>query len=156
MATAKLLRPRGISPDQAYTLGMFHDCGLALLVKRVPAYGEALIQGRWAEITALDQAQNMDHALLGETVARNWQLPEALAQSIRHHHNLKAQDIPDVVTRLCGMLNFACHLHQQITQQDDREWDAGWKAACMASLDLDEADLVRLEADVRAETASVA
>lgn len=154
MATAKQLRPRGLSADQAYTLGMFHDCGLALLVKRIPVYGDILSQGRWAEIPAVDHAQNADHALLGEMVAKNWQLPEAIALAIRHHHDLRAQDLPDPVVRLCGILNFACHVHRQASQEDDREWEEGWKAACMARLALDESDLLGLEVDVRMETAS--
>lgn len=152
MATVKQLRPRGMTPDQAYTLGMFHDCGLALLVKRLPAYGELLAQGRWAEIPAMDHALNVDHALLGEMVAKNWQLTEIIAQAIRHHHEAKAQSLPEAVGRLCGVLAFACHLHRQATGEDDAEWEEGLKAACQASLSLDEADLLGLEVDVRMET----
>lgn len=154
LATAKLLRPRGLSPDQAYTLGMFHDCGLALLVKRMPAYEAVLAQGRWAEIPAVDHAQNADHALLGEMVAKNWQLPDTIAQAIRHHHDLGGQGLADPVARLCGILNFACHLLRQTNQEDDQEWEAGWKQACMTRLSLDESDLLGLEVDVRMETAS--
>jgi len=153
MAAAKRLRPRGISPDQAYTLGMFHDCGLALLAKRMPAYGDLLAQGRWAEIPAVDHEQNTDHALLGEMVAKNWQLPDTIAQAIRHHHNLEPRDLPEAAGRLCALLNLACHTHHQATQEDDRAWGEGWKDACMARLELDEADLTELETEMRAEMA---
>lgn len=156
MASTKRLQPRGITPDQAYTLGMFHDCGLALLVKRLPAYGAHLAKGRWEEIPALDQAQNTDHALLGEMVAKNWQLPEVIAQSIRHHHNIEAQDLSDGVARLCALLNFACHVHNQTVRESDQAWSEGWKEACAARLGVDEADLKSLEEEMRADTASAA
>ncbi len=154
MMAAKLARPRGITADQAYTLGMFHDCGLALLVKRMPAYGDLLARGRWTEIPAMDHAQNSDHALLGEMVAKNWQLPEAVAQAIRHHHDLKARDLSDATMGLCALLNLACHVHAQAAGEDDPAWNDGWKEACMARLGLDETDLAGLEADMRVAAAS--
>ncbi|MCP5278094.1 MAG: HDOD domain-containing protein [Thiobacillus sp.] len=148
MAATRLLRPRGISPDQAYTLGMFHDCGLALLAKRFPAYGEALAQDLWREIPALDRAQNSDHGLVGEMVARNWQLPGEIAQAIRHHHEQKAADPFGVPARLVALLNFACHMCRQALQDDDQEWEKGWRDACAVRLGLTEPDLVGLEVEV--------
>ena len=153
MATARLFKPRGISPDQAYTLGLFHDCGLALLCKRMPAYAQALAGPGWPDIPALDQTHDTDHALLGQMVAKNWQLPEDIALATRHHHDLKAQDVPDTVARLCALLNFACHVHQQASHEDDREWEQGWCEVCLERLGLDESDLIGLEVDVRMETA---
>lgn len=155
MACVKQLRPRGLSADQAYTLGMFHDCGLALLMKRMPAYADLVAQGRWADIPALDHAQNADHALLGEMVAKNWQLPQVIAQAIRHHHDQSAEGLADPVVRLCGILNIACHMFRQAQREDDPEWEQGWKQVCMTRLSLDEPDLLGLEADVRMETASL-
>lgn len=154
MATTKLLRPRGISPDQAYTLGMFHDCGLALQIKRVPEYGQALAQGRWSDILDLDHAHNGDHALLGELVARNWQLPDSLSQAIRQHHNLRDDGLGEGTSRLCALLNFACHVLAQNLREDERDWEGAWKEACAARLDLSEADLLGLEVDVRMEVSS--
>lgn len=154
MATARLLKPRGLSPDQAYTLGLFHDCGLALLCKRIPDYAQALSGPAWPDILALDHTHDTNHALLGQMVAKNWQLPEDIAMAIRHHHDLVAQDVPDKVARLCAVLNFACHVHQQASHEGEREWDHAWREACMERLGLDETDLTGLDVDVRMETAS--
>lgn len=153
MLAARLLRLRGISPDQAYTLGMFHDCGLALLVKRFAAYDEALARGRWAGIPALDHAQNSDHGLLGEMVARNWQLPEVVARAIRHHHDLEGGGQEEAVARLVALLNIACHMHSQALGEEAPEWEAGWKQACLVRLGLTGPDLVGLEVDVGAAMA---
>lgn len=158
MLAAKQLRPRGVSPDQAYSLGMFHDCGLALLAKRLPAYGEALRQAPWPDIPALDQAQGMDHSVLGQTVAKNWQLPENIAQAIRHHHAADAAELAEAgigedVARLCAVLNFACHVRQLARQEPDPAWEDAWQAACMQRLGLSEADLIDLEAEVRLQAA---
>jgi HD-like signal output (HDOD) protein len=154
MATARLLKPKGISPDQAYTLGLFHDCGLALLCKRTPSYALALADPVWPDIPALDHTHDTDHALLGQMVAKNWQLPEEITLAIRHHHDLQAHDIQEKGARLCALLNFACHLHRQANHEDDGEWEHGWREACMERLGLDETDLTGLKVDVRMETAS--
>ncbi len=155
MAVCKQLRPRGISPDQAYTLGMFHDCGLAL-VKRIPAYNDTLAQGLWSEIPVLDRSQNSDHALVGEMVARNWQLPDDIAQAIRNHHELAPENLADIPTRLCALLNLACHIHRQATGEDDQEWDQGWKDAALNRLDLTASDLADLESEISLEPSATA
>ena len=152
MALAKRLRRRGISPDQAYTLGMFHDCGLALAAKRFPDYAEALSQPGWLDILALDQAHDTDHALLGTLVAKNWQLPEDMALAIRHHHDPDAE-LPEGIAKLCAVLNLAYSIHTQAQGVEEPGWATGWKAAVMTRLELDEAALEELAAEVRAELA---
>lgn len=149
---ARRLRGRSLSPDLAYTLGMFHDCGLALLLKRFPAYADALDQSTWPDIPALDHAHDTDHALLGEQVARNWQLPEGLAAAIRHHHD-PAAEVPAEAARLNALLNFACRIHALAEGGGDPPWEGVWKPVVMARLGLEEADLLELEMDVRAEVA---
>ena len=137
---------RDIAHDAAFTLGMFHDCGLALLCKRMPAYAEALSQaaarsGAWPDVSALDRAHQTDHALFGQTVAKNWLLPGDIVQAIRHHHVLSWENLPDAVSRLCGLLNFACHLRNRRTGADDTEWETGWQAETARRLFLSAEDL---------------
>lgn len=155
MSLAKRLRRRGFSPDEAYTLGMFHDCGLALAVKRFPGYAQALSQPEWPNILALDHAHDSDHALLGEHVAKNWQLPDGIASAIHHHHDL-SDDLPSETARLTALLNLACQFHAQAHGHDDDGWNTGWKELVMARLELDEADLIELDMDVKMELAGAA
>lgn len=149
LGLARRLRGKGISPDQAYTLGMFHDCGLALAVKRFPAFAQALAQPVWPDIPALDRAHDTDHALLGEHVARSWLLPEGLTLAIRHHHQ-PDQDLPEEAARLTALLHLACQLHALAEGHPDAEMDAGWNAVIQARLGLDDGDVVDLARDVLA------
>jgi HD-like signal output (HDOD) protein len=143
MALARQLRGQGISPDQAYTLGMFHDCGLALAIKRFPGYAQALAGPVWPDIAALDHTHDTDHALLGDMVARNWQLPEGIALAIRHHHQPEA-DLPPDIARLTAVLNLACQLHALAAGTQDPGWEAGWNTAVAERLGLDEAAVADL------------
>jgi HD-like signal output (HDOD) protein len=120
-------RLRDINPDVAYMLGMFHDCGLALLCKRFPAYAQALAESQtWPDIPALDHQQQVSHAVMGQMVAKNWALPEDLVLAIRHHHELGAEheqvaaELNEPALRLCAVLNLATLLHEQ--QFDATQW----------------------------------
>lgn len=151
---SKTARLRGIAPDSAFTLGMFHDCGLALLCKRFPAYARALDgAGTWPDIPALDQANRMSHAMMGQMVAKNWALPADIVLAIRHHHDLAGDDLPEPVGKLCALLNFACHVHNLRSCGDDREWESGWRDETLRRLDMDENGLVRWEDEMRSEMA---
>jgi len=140
---------RGIPHDSAYTLGMFHDCGLALLCKRMPGYAQALSEpGPWPDIPALDRANQTDHGLIGQSVAKNWLLPEDIVQAIRAHHQLSWEGLTEPVSRLCGLLNFACHLRNKRTLADDAEWENGWREETARRLFLTAGDLEDWEAAV--------
>jgi len=143
---------RGMPQDMAFTLGLFHDCGLALLIKRFPAYARALAQpGAWPDIAALDRANQMHHALMGQMVARNWQLPADLILAIRHHHDLDAGELTETASRLCALLNFAIHLHNRARNANDEEWELGWREECGRRLGFDDAEM----ADCEAETGAI-
>lgn len=140
-----------IPHDAAYTLGTFHDCGLALLCKREPAYARALSEpGPWPDIPALDRAHQTDHTLIGQMVARNWLLPEDVTQAIRVHHVLSWEDLDEPTQRLCALLNFACHLHNRQSGAADDEWENGWQAETARRLFLTAADLEDWENEVAA------
>jgi HD-like signal output (HDOD) protein len=148
----KKARLRAISPDSAFLLGMFHDCGLALLCKRFPAYAQALSSGEtWPDILTLDHSQQVSHALMGQMVAKNWALPEELVLAIRHHHNLADHALPETTLKLCAVLNFAIYLHNQRHTHDDPEWQAGWQAETLQRLQIQPAELTELETEILAE-----
>ena len=140
---------RGIQVDSAYTLGMFHDCGLALLCKRIPVYARALAQpGIWPDIPALDASHQTDHGLIGQMVAKNWLLSEDIVLAIRHHHDPAAAALPEPVARLCALLNFAIHVHNRRANTGDGEWENIWKAEASRRLGLSENDLADWESAV--------
>lgn len=148
----KKARLRDLSPDAAFTLGMFHDCGLALLCKRFPSYAQALSEtDAWPDILELDRCQQLSHAVMGQMVAKNWALPEEIVLAIRQHHELAPNGLSDSMIRLCAVLNFACHLYNQQHGLDDQDWQTHWQAETMQRLQMNADNLAYWEADVLAD-----
>jgi HD-like signal output (HDOD) protein len=158
LRTVKTARLRDINAEAAYMIGMFHDCGLALLCKRFPIYAQALgTEDGWPDIPALDQSQNLSHAVMGQMVAKNWALPEILVQAIRHHHDPIDPDArTDAITdtqRLCGVLNLAIHLYNLQHEIDDPDWAARWRVDTMQRLGADADQLDEWQADILSDAA---
>jgi len=91
MASAAISRIIGISsPDEAYTLGLFHNSGIALLMSKYKNYSKVL-QSAYAQpkvrITDIENARiECNHSVIGYFVARSWKLPGYLAEAIADHH----------------------------------------------------------------------
>jgi HD-like signal output (HDOD) protein len=78
-----------IFPDQAYLAGIFHDCGVPLLMQRFPTYCAEMKLGTlgiWIDLAEEDRKFNADHCVVGYLVARHWHLPEFICDAIRFHH----------------------------------------------------------------------
>jgi HD-like signal output (HDOD) protein len=90
-ASAQLARQiGGTRPETAYTFGLFHDCGIPLLVQRFPEYKQVLrlanqTPGRWFTDVE-DEALNTNHAVIGCILARSWGLTDTVSQAILCHH----------------------------------------------------------------------
>jgi HD-like signal output (HDOD) protein len=72
--------------EEAFVAGLLHDVGQLILddlVDRSP--GKRVIT--LAEETA---ACGLDHAALGELIARRWNIAEPIAVAVRHHHDVDA------------------------------------------------------------------
>lgn len=153
---AKLLP--GMNKEEAYTFGLFQNCGIPILMQRFPDYTETL---RLAESEAErkhteveEAAHGTDHATLGYLLAKSWNLPEDLAQAIRYHHEyaLIADPGPDLTTQSCNMiaLGLAAEHVLQVHAEfpDSAEWQKGGRYALkhlgMSKAEFDEtvADLV--------------
>jgi HD-like signal output (HDOD) protein len=81
---------QGISREDAYTLGLFHDCGIPILMQKFPDYKEKLAAANQsAELVIVIEDKNYatNHAIVGNMLARNWFLPEHISQAILVHHD---------------------------------------------------------------------
>jgi len=122
---------RGVPPDEAYTYGLFHNCGVPLLVQRFPAYRQsaALAAGRAGmTITKLEEEETgTSHAILGYFLARSWMLPDHLCQAILIHHDVAAfaeEATADIARNLIGIGHLAKHIQQRwLGNADDAVWD---------------------------------
>lgn len=79
-----------IPPDEAYALGLFHDCGLSVLMQKYADYQsfyEELRQdGSRALVEAEEHRFRTNHCAVGYLLCEQWQLPPELCQVIRDHH----------------------------------------------------------------------
>jgi HD-like signal output (HDOD) protein len=126
------------SPDEAYTLGLFHNCGIPLMLARFPGYMAVLEEayasvGAEARITDIEnRVLNTNHAVVGYFVARSWKLPQHLCEAIANHHNALALfrdewSDPQIKTLLAilKMAEHICACHRVLGEQsEDREWGA--------------------------------
>lgn len=113
-----------VEPDQAYLAGVFHDCGVPVLMQRFPAYCEAMAlnnPSKWAEIGAEDRKFFADHAVVGYLVARHWRLPDFVADVVRFHHDL---DGSSAARPLVAILQYAVELYLRDQQVGNPEWPA--------------------------------
>lgn len=89
---ARTLAPiTGISPDEAFTVGLLHDIGVLLLVESEDPFYDGLLDSPDLvdEPTVEDELALMgfDHAALGEAVAHAWNLPSPIPRVIGLHHD---------------------------------------------------------------------
>jgi HD-like signal output (HDOD) protein len=99
------------SIDQAYIAGLFHDCGVPLLIKKYPNYveitdyalgvvGTESLKGLLKSIIGIeDERYNTHHCAIGYLVAKSWHLSQAVTQSILHHHYVNIDIHTDATTK---------------------------------------------------------
>jgi len=125
--------------DESYALGLFHDCGIPLMIKRFPNY-MTVLERAYAnaspELRVVDTENaelNTNHAVVGYYTAKSWRLPEHVTNAIANHHNALAI-FSDETTRnsqlknLLAILKMAEHIcasHRVLgNENEDHEWNA--------------------------------
>lgn len=131
-----------IFPDQAYAAGIFHDCGVLLLMQRFAIYcAEMKLDepGRWVDLRAEDAKFSADHCVVGYLVAKHWHLPEFIADAIRFHHDILNMGT-HVSRTMVGILQLAIEIYYRDQRVENPEWDLV-KDEVLGELGLDEAAL---------------
>ncbi len=125
------------SPDKAYCLGLFHNCGVPLLFKAHENYldivKESYHQSNQRVIDTENQKLKTNHAVVGYFVAKSWSLPQDLCEVIAEHHSIEnvfgdnAMNYDGGKKTLLAILKMAehvCKLHQTLGgQSTDHEWN---------------------------------
>lgn len=131
-----------ILPDQAYLAGIFHDCGVPLLMERFPSYCRTLELDKqlvWFSLAAEDSNYQTDHSVVGYFVAKHWKLPDSICDAIRFHHDLPRLDDHDARS-MVAILQMAFHLLCRNLHIDNPEWgQTAW--VVLDELGMDEASL---------------
>lgn len=133
MAAARLAqRFRGVPPDEAYLLGLFHNVGVPLMMQRFDNYlavlGASPCHGPGL-IACEDAHFKTNHAVVGYYVCRSWGLPAHIGELILRHHEVDevfAQEggAPTRTGLMLAILKMAEHIDQCYWGRPDPEWEA--------------------------------
>ncbi|MEO8627978.1 MAG: HDOD domain-containing protein [Betaproteobacteria bacterium] len=116
------------SADQAYTCGLFLNCGSALMLPHTEGY-----RGTFAHIRHMANplpfeldAHGINHSDLGEALVRKWGLPDTVAQTVKHHHSvarLAQLGLNPQANSLIAASVIAASALADIAADDKSDWD---------------------------------
>lgn len=145
----------GTRRETAYCFGLFHDCGIPLLLRRFANYRETLqlanAESGLALLAVEEAAHGTNHAVVGYLLARTWGLSEVLCEAIREHHNFAVLDpqvsgqMSDEVCALIAISVIAEHVASiHLRTRQESQWPAarGQVAAFFGLADTDLEDLI--------------
>ncbi len=124
MIAAEQISVCNVFPDQAYMAGIFHECGVPVLMQRFPDYcGKIHLDSAccWPDLSAEDETFKVDHCSVGYLVARHWKLPEFVCAAIRYHHEMPT-DEAGAARSLVGILQLAIHFYHRMARAEDPLW----------------------------------
>lgn len=115
-----------VFPDQAYLAGIFHECGVPVLMQRFPQYCETLHLENatcWPNLSEEDTKFDVDHCSVGYLVARHWGLPDFVCDAIRFHHDIPEEKTIGASVSLVAIIQCASHFFHKLHHVDDPLWD---------------------------------
>ena len=106
------------SPDEAYTLGLVHNCGIPLLASKFDNYATVLQEAYHREGTLITDTENelinTNHAVVGYYVSRSWNLPPYISEAIHEHHHVTQEFMENSsnsqIKTLLSILKMAEHI----------------------------------------------
>jgi HD-like signal output (HDOD) protein len=135
MAASALSKRLNISsPDIAYTMALFHNCGMPLLMQKYSNYSE-VVEHSYANsfglIKTVEQEHiKLDHAYIGGKICDSWNMPNLITQITLNHHDVEEQfadsDDTDFLDHLAliKMAENTAELYRVLGKQEtDYEWD---------------------------------
>lgn len=153
---------RTLKPEEAFTFGLFRDCGIPVLMSMYADYLDIL--GRANEealrpFTAVETDElDLDHTVIGGMLVREWELPGEFCKAVEWHHEADAilgqrtQPIPDTSRYLIALAQLAEYLFQALTGLNKTcEWQKLGEA-CLSVLQLDAAAVPPLLEQARADS----
>ena len=154
LAASYLAQTLGCSSrEDAHLFGLFHDCGIPLLMQRFPDYKETLAlanrAGERAFTDVEDERHQTNHAVVGNLLASNWKLQEHLREGILYHHDPAVFELglPALTINLIATMYLAESIENGFSRlATDAQWDRTVPQA-MAHLMIDEDAMEELAKD---------
>ncbi len=128
-----------LPPDEFYSLGLFTDCGVPLLVQKFDNYSEIFLQAHTTRKARIplkiieNQHFNISHCRVGHYIAKRWQLPEHICRAILYHHDCRNRfseflGKPNKITTLLAVLKISEHISLNFNNiADYYEWNDFYK-----------------------------
>lgn len=146
------------NPEEAFTAGLLHDIGLVYLIHHFPNDYKAVID-KANRYHSLDRAEQeilgIDHATLGQMLAKRWNFPEHLCQAIGDHHK-KPGDLADPEIVNCVKLSALVNQPVFETDADSLELRISDMSALAAMMKIDRVRIDEIAQKILGETISVA
>ena len=114
-----------VFPDQAYLAGIFHECGVPVLMMRFPKYCQSLQldnAAAWPNLTEEDNKFQVDHCSVGYLIARHWGLPDFVCDSIRFNLELPDERTVGPAVTVLAIIQLASHYYHRMNHVDDPLW----------------------------------
>lgn len=155
--TRQLKASVSVHPDDAFTFGIFRDCGIPVIMRPFPEYVEVLQRANAEQVRPFteveDEALTINHAVFGSELAEEWCLPEETMLAIRMHHDHGAlalsasHTLPQAARELIAIAQLAEYMVQLKTgKSKTSEWSK-MGSATLLLLGLDDAALRAIEED---------
>lgn len=142
--------------DDAYTFGLFRDCGIPILLTHNPDYFEILNRANHEAVHCFteieDSALPTNHTIVGSLLAQSWWLTEDTCLSIRNHHGVALLHTPNIPPSLNSRQMIAvAQLAEYLLQAHSglsytQEWGK-LGPGCMQLLNLTEEDMESILAE---------
>lgn len=149
-------RQYGITPDLAYTYGLFHDAAIPVLMRRFPEYQDVeydVIYNARRRDEVEEERLGCNHPQVGALLLRNWGLPAEVREAVRYHHDPEAYRLPESILpetalHLIAIGHVAEHLMAALRSEADLSVGDILYAQALAHLGISETDLDDLYEDL--------
>lgn len=139
----------GLSPDLAYTCGLFQHVGVPVLLQSVRGYGSTMVEAEAridrSTIDTENANHRTDHAVVGALVARTWRLAEPVVLAIRLHHDLRVLGGTDVDAEVQTLVAAALLAEHLMREREGLDPDPDWLAHGARALEWLQIGTVELE-----------
>lgn len=153
VAVGRLLK-LSIPPEDLYTVGLFHDCGIPILAVKhadyVDVLGEANLDFSKSIIELEEARYTTNHAVVGYFVSSSWGIPRYICKAILQHHEQEVIDgaLDEKVNLIIAALKVAENIVSRARRMsDDPDWQL-FEEFALTQLGMSEPDYEDLEADV--------
>lgn len=145
----------GMNRDDAYMVGLFHDCSIPVLMHKYPDYTrhvDALTRAR-GDICKIESLNySTTHAVVGSLLAGSWLLPKPMCRAILLHHDLtvftSVKAPADVeICNWVGLIHAAEYIADTHLGLRNDSW-AIWQSYVLRHLQFDEQEFAELCTDV--------